>query len=320
MSLLEVSGISRQEEDIYVLKDISFTQHEFQNTAIAGATGSGKTTLLKIIAGLVQPHAGEVLFEGTRVKGPDEKLIPGHPRIAYLSQHFELLHHYRVEEIIQMANQLSDEEADIICEVCRISHLLKRWTHQLSGGEKQRIALARLLVSSPGLLLLDEPYSNLDALHKSSLKSVLHDLGEELKITCLLVSHDPIDVLSWADEVQVLQEGQIVQKGSPEEVYHTPVNDYTASLFGKYNVLSSSLCQAFAEFTGKNVRQKNPYVRPEHFGIVADESKGLAGEVEQVHFMGNCYEIAVNISGDKIIVQNNKGSFKNGDIVYVSFA
>ncbi|MBD0352204.1 MAG: ATP-binding cassette domain-containing protein, partial [Flavisolibacter sp.] len=88
MSLLEVSGISRQEEDIYVLKDISFTQHEFQNTAIAGATGSGKTTLLKIIAGLVQPHAGEVLFEGTRVKGPDEKLIPGHPRIAYLSQHF----------------------------------------------------------------------------------------------------------------------------------------------------------------------------------------------------------------------------------------
>ncbi|MBD0295148.1 MAG: ATP-binding cassette domain-containing protein, partial [Flavisolibacter sp.] len=160
MSLLQVSNISRQEEGIYVLKNISFGQHPFQNIAIAGATGSGKTTLLKTIAGLVQPTQGTVWFEDERVEGPDEKLLPGHPRIAYLSQHFELLHHYRVEEIIQMANQLSDEEAYVICEVCRISNLVKRWTHQLSGGEKQRIALARLLVSSPRLLLLDEPFSN----------------------------------------------------------------------------------------------------------------------------------------------------------------
>src|SRR5205807_866641 len=143
MSFLHVSGVCRQEQGTYLLKDISFIQQEYQKLAIAGATGSGKTTLLKVIAGLTQPQDGEVLFKGTRIKGPEEKLMPGHPDIAYLSQHFELRNHYRVEEILQMANQLEDETADSIYKVCRIDHLLKRWTHQLSGGERQRIALAR---------------------------------------------------------------------------------------------------------------------------------------------------------------------------------
>src|SRR5690606_10088497 len=100
-------------------------------------------------------------------------------------------------------NVLSDESAQIVFEVCRISHLLGRKTDQLSGGERQRIAIARLLVSAPDLLLLDEPYSNLDVAYKRILQDVIRDIGRKLKISCILVSHDPADTLSWASKILV---------------------------------------------------------------------------------------------------------------------
>src|SRR5438128_11831277 len=122
MNLLSVSGISKQSERGFVLNNISFTQQRFQKIAIAGETGSGKSTLLKIIAGLIQPDAGQVLFENERVLGPEEKLIPGHPCIGYLSQHFELRNNYKVEELLEMANKIPEDEAKTIYEICQITH------------------------------------------------------------------------------------------------------------------------------------------------------------------------------------------------------
>ena len=319
MDLLKVSGISRNEDGLPVLQDIHFSQQAFQKLAIAGATGSGKTTLLKMIAGLVQPTTGEVLFEGQKIKGPEEKLIPGHPSIAYLSQHFELRNHYRVEEILQMASRLSGEEVENICAVCRIDHLLKRWTHQLSGGERQRIALARLLVSAPSFLLLDEPYSNLDALHRNILRLVIAEISEKMDITCMIVSHDPVDVLSWADEIIILQDGKMVQKASPEEVYNQPVNEYAAALFGKFNVMSPFLAKAFSAFTDIELNYISSFIRPEQFQIGYDENSGVKGEVQKVLFMGSYYEAEVNISGNAIIIYTNNSTIKKGESVYVSF-
>ena len=318
MSFLNVSGIYKQEEGADVLTNINFVQHRFQHMAIAGATGSGKTTLLKVIAGWVQADRGEVRLNGERIKGPDEKLLPGHRHIAYLSQHFELLNHYRVEEMLQMANQLPEAEAATIFAVCRIDHLLKRWTHQLSGGEKQRIALARLLVSAPQLLLLDEPYSNLDVLHTNLLKSVVHDIGEQLKITCLMVSHDPVDVLPWADQVLVLQQGQIIQTGSPTEVYYEPVNEYAAALFGKYNRMSLALAKAFASVADIELKRIDSFLRPEQFAIVASEREGVPGTVKRVNFMGGYYEVEVHMAGDTIVVHTPQHTLSKGDTVCVS--
>jgi ABC-type sugar transport system ATPase subunit len=232
MSLLNVSGISKKQGEEFVLKNINFIQESLQRIAIAGSTGSGKTTLLKIIAGFIQPDAGEVLFEGGRVKGPLEKLLPGHSQIAYLSQNFELRNNYRVEELLHMANKFSNSDADLIFEVCRIGHLLNRWSDELSGGERQRIAFAKALITAPKLLLLDEPFSNLDAIHRNILKTVINDIEERLNTTCILVSHDPVDLLSWADEIIVLHEGKIVQRNVPVQIYTHPVNEYVAALFG----------------------------------------------------------------------------------------
>ncbi|HYC87430.1 MAG TPA: ATP-binding cassette domain-containing protein, partial [Chryseosolibacter sp.] len=142
MVLLNVSGVSKNGTDgEMVLDHVSFRQQPLQKLAIAGETGSGKTTLLKIIAGLAQPDAGHVLFENARVAGPDEKLVPGHPHIAYLSQHFELPKFLRVEQVLEYANNFVDDEAQTLFEICEISHLLQRKTADLSGGEAQRIAL-----------------------------------------------------------------------------------------------------------------------------------------------------------------------------------
>lgn len=153
MALLKVTGVTRYENGIAVADNISFEQQPRQKIAIAGETGSGKTTLLKMISGLLQPDAGEIIFKGKHVPGPYEKLIPGHPDIAYLSQHFELRNNYRVHEILEMSNRLTDEEGADVYAVCRIEHLLGRRTDELSGGERQRIALAKIAHRPPSIII-----------------------------------------------------------------------------------------------------------------------------------------------------------------------
>ena len=222
MTLLKVTGISKKGEGDFVLQTISFSQRKLERIAIAGETGAGKSTLLKIMAGLIQPDSGEVIFENRKVTGPNENLVAGTPGIAYLSQHFELQKFLRVEQVLSYSNTISDTVAQNLYQVCQIDHLLKRKTDQLSGGEKQRIAICRLLISSPRLLLLDEPFSHLDMVHKNTLKTVINEIGLKLKITCVLVSHDPHDSLSWADKIMVMKDGSIIQQGTPESVYAEP--------------------------------------------------------------------------------------------------
>lgn len=320
MSFLEVSNICFIEGGNSVLKDISFTQQKFQKIAIAGETGSGKSTLLQIVAGFVQPCSGEVLFESKPVEGPAEKLVPGHPDIAYLSQQHELDGFLRVEQVLMYANRLSAEEAETLYEVCDINHLLKRKTSQLSGGERQRIALAELLLSSPKLLLLDEPFSNLDRAHKDILKSVIRNIGEKLQITCILISHDPLDTLSWADEILVMKAGEILQQGSPEQIYRQPVNTYVAGLFGTYNLVNTTGTKAFSELLGLPLNEKNMLVRPEDFKLTSKESKALPGKVLKVNFLGSYYEIEVFLLENRVTVKTETNTLKKGDTVYVDLS
>ena len=294
MSFLQIIGLNGR---------ISFTQQKAQKLAIAGETGSGKSTLLKMIAGLAQPAEGEIRFGGERVLGPQERLVPGQPGIAYLSQHFELWNNYRVEEILSYANDLSVGESAALYAICRIDHLLARRTDQLSGGERQRIALARLLVRPPRLLLLDEPFSNLDHIHKTLLKTVIRDIGEKLDITCILVSHDPLDSLGWADEILVLKNADIVQQGEPELVYRQPVNEYVAGLFGRYNLIGGV------------------FVRPEDLRIVKAGKETLCGTVEAIIFQGSYYEVEVRLSGDTVVaLRTRRNDLGVGELICLSLA
>lgn len=317
MSFLTVSNLRKQQQGALVVNDVSFALQPFHKIAIAGETGSGKSTLLKMIAGLVPVDEGLVLFEDQRVKGPHEVLLPGHPRIAYLSQHFELRNNYSVAEVLERVNLLEPEAAQEIYDICRITHLLQRRTDQLSGGEKQRIALARLLGTAPQLLLLDEPYSNLDMIHKNLLKTVIRDIGEEMNITCMLISHDPQDILSWADEVMLMKDGVIVQQGAPQQVYYQPVNTYAAGLLGKYNLLESATAKAL--LTGTQPKGKQLFVRPEDLALSTQhDDRTVKGKVDTVTFYGGYYELEVALPKDNITLRTMHTPLKPGDMVYIS--
>lgn len=320
MALLTVSGISKKGNDSFVVKEISFSQQPLQKIAIAGETGSGKTTLLKMIAGLVQPDEGEIIFDNNKVIGPADKLLPGHPGIAYLSQHFELRNNYRVHELLSYANELPADEAAALYRVCQIGHLVDRRTDQLSGGEKQRIALARLLITSPKLLILDEPFSNLDAIHKRTIKSVIQDISEKLRITCILVSHDPADILSWADIILVLKDGTIIHEGTPETVYSKPVNEYCAGLFGNYTILGSELRENLFTIPEQNLDRKQALVRPEHIHISINGSSSLSGTIQQINFFGSYYLLSVSVSHQQLLVKTYQQGFSVGDTVFLTIA
>lgn len=314
-ALLQVQQLGKQApEGMVSVQDISFAQQRLQKMAIAGETGCGKTTLLKMIGGFVQPSSGTILFDQRRVTGPDEQLIPGHKSIAYLSQHFELRNNYWVHEILEYANLLTQEEANDIYAVCRIAHLLNRRTNELSGGEKQRVALARLLTTRPQLLLLDEPFSNLDLGHKNIIKSVIADMGDQLGITCLMVSHDATDILSWADTLLIMRNGMVVQQGTPETLYAQPMDEYCAALLGHYNkVPAAAIAHVFEVPPG--VREL--VIRPEHIQVVLPSAQALAGQVREQQFWGSFYTATVAVMGHTLLVNTGQAKLTLGDTVYL---
>lgn len=308
MVLLEVTGLSKKEKTGFAVKDIAFTLDSGTNLAIIGETGSGKTSVLKMIGGLMQPDEGAVLLSGERVLGPFEKLLPGHPRIGYLSQHFELRNNYRVEEELECKNLLTQEAATEIYAICRISHLLQRRTDQLSGGERQRIVLARLLTMSPSLLLLDEPFSNMDRSHTQLIREVLKEISRRFRISCIMVSHDAEELLSWADRILVMRDGLIIQDSDPLTVYEHPVDAYTASLLGDYTYLPAAL--VFPD--NKEMQEKQVMLRPEKFIVTDADDALLRGQVKEVAYCGSHYLLLVEV-GETIVKVKTSGKINPGE-------
>ncbi len=260
-----------------------------QHLAIVGESGSGKTTLLKIIAGLLDADDGEATFLGKKITGPLYNLLPGHKGIAYLSQHFELRNNYIVADYLDYGNTLKAMETEALLSACGITHLLSRKTNSgLSGGEKQRIALAKLLLTQPKLLLLDEPFTNLDYEHKKVLEETLRRLESGFGISYLMVSHDPRDLMPWADKVIVLHNGSIIQIGKPHEVFYQPTDTYTAALFGPYNVLNSADALLLG-LPKTDTLAENVILRPSLLSMDADGPEALKAVITAISFMGHYY-------------------------------
>lgn len=244
-NIISVKNLTKQyqAEQAGGIKNITFDISRGDVVAIIGESGSGKSTLLKSIFGLLKTDEGDVFFEDKRVLGPDEQLIPGHKQMKMVTQDFSLNIYAKVYDNI--ASQLSNtdlktkaEKTLAIMEHLRILPLQNKKIIELSGGEQQRVAIAKAMVADTKVLLLDEPFSQVDALLKNQLRADIKRVAAETGVTVILVSHDPADGLFLADQLLILRNGELLQTGKPSEIYQHPKHIYTAQILGNAVVLS----------------------------------------------------------------------------------
>lgn len=238
--MLKVDNISFSYGTIPNLRNVSFHLSKGQNLALIGESGCGKSTLLKLIYGLYDLDEGSIHWNGIEVLGPKFHLIPGMSFMKYLAQDFDLMPYITVSENVgkYLSNFFPEEKQSRILELLEIVEMTDFANVKakfLSGGQMQRVALARVLAVEPDILLLDEPFSHIDNFRKNSLRRKLFGYLKKNKITCIVATHDSTDVLAFADEVAIIKEGEIIDKGFPKMIYNHPKNSYIASLFGDVN-------------------------------------------------------------------------------------
>jgi ABC-type Fe3+/spermidine/putrescine transport system ATPase subunit len=286
--MLDIKNISFSYTENPVIKNVSFTINKGENIAIIGESGCGKSTLLKLMYGLYDLNEGEISYDEKPILGPKYNLIPGTPFMKYLAQDFDLSLFETVAENVGkflsngFANmkKLRVQELLEMVEMEQFSHVKTKY---LSGGQMQRVALIRVLALEPEVILLDEPFSQIDAFRKNALRRNLFKYLKQKGITCIIATHDSTDALSFADEVIVMRNGEIIVKGDPTKIYEDPETKYVASLFGEVNEVATHLLVPYEDETHKTL------VYPHQFKMVAESN--LPVKIRRTYFRGNHYLI-----------------------------
>jgi iron(III) transport system ATP-binding protein len=271
--------------------NISFEVKKEKIVAIIGESGCGKSTLLQLIAGLLEPDSGEVRLNGELVKPPSQQLIAGNSAIKMVFQQFNLQPSHTIQGNLEFALRLESktnrlQRSEELAELCKLQDLLHKKPRELSGGQQQRVALAVALSTYPQLLLLDEPFSHLDAMYKQEMRSEVLRIIKSTGITAIMVTHDAKDALSVADEIIVIRHGKAIQIGTPKQLYETPQTTYTAHLTGEANIISESILQKY-QFLDKQIKGKLFCIRPED--ITLAKQGGIPIKITQQFYFGSHY-------------------------------
>jgi iron(III) transport system ATP-binding protein len=268
MELIKVDKISKKFGTNSVLTDISFSLEKGEFGCLLGSSGSGKSTLLRIIAGLEVPDHGNVLIENQLLSGSNLFVKPEKRNIGMIFQDYALFPHLTIEQNIYFGTSKANSTNDAIKKlitVLGLNDLLKRYPHQISGGQQQRAAIARTLAVNPKIILMDEPFSNLDEWMKEDVRDELKKILKELNATVLFVTHHATDALSFADKIMVMDNGKLIQTGTAISIIDNPINSKIAGIFGKVNLFSSTELKSLFEIEKS---QGNYFVRPEHFEML----------------------------------------------------
>lgn len=291
------------------LEDIDFSIREGTNLALIGESGCGKSTLLKIIYGLFDCDEGVLFWKENQILGPKYHLVPGMPFMKYLAQDFDLMPFITVGENVGkfLSNFYPEEKQrriDELLELVEMSEYKQVKAKFLSGGQMQRVALARVLAQEPEVLLLDEPFSHIDNFRKNTLRRKIFKYLKEKSITTIIATHDVNDVLSFSDEVVVLKQGKIIDSGTTIQIYQRPKHIYTASLFGDVNQINGSYL---------NREVENFLVFPHQLDVV--EFSPLKVQVIQSYFKGACYLNEALYDGGILFFESNQNHI--GSTVYL---
>lgn len=301
--MLTVRDISFSYNDTPNLNSISFSLTKGKNLALIGESGCGKSTLLKLIYGLYDLDEGQIFWNDIEVLGPKFHLIPGMPFMKYLAQDFDLMPFITVAENVgkYLSNFYPEEKKARIAELLEIVEMTEYANVKakfLSGGQMQRVALARVLALEPEVLLLDEPFSHIDNFRKNSLRRKLFGYLKEKGITCIVATHDSTDVLAFADEVAIIKDGEIIESGIPKFIYDNPKNRYIASLFGDVNEIE--------------INGELQFVYPHQLKVTLNSD--LKVEIVNSYFRGSHYLMEAKY-GNRILFFENDAILENGEVV-----
>ncbi len=312
--MLQVENITFSYDQNKVINNISFSVNKGQNIAIIGESGCGKSTLLKLIYGLYDLEEGQIFWKDKEVLGPKFHLVPGMPFMKYLAQDFDLMPFITVSENVgkYLSNIHSEKKQNRINELLEIVEMTEYSNVKakfLSGGQQQRVALARVLALEPEVLLLDEPFSQIDNFRKNSLRRKLFSYLKSQNITCLVATHDSSDSLSFADETIVLNRGEIVIKEKSAHLFNNPINKYVASLFGDVNELKLS---QLADIDGPD---ESLLLFPHQLKVV--ETGKFKVSVIQSFFKGSHFLIQADANGIPIFFKHNSELNANVEVALV---
>lgn len=303
-SILSIQQVSKQYKGnkAFALTDISFELTKGKVLALLGESGSGKTTLLRLIAGFESPNSGEIRLAGNTIATAKHIIPPEKRGIGMVFQDYALFPHLTIHENIIYGlhgQKLQKQRAQEVLALVGLQGLDKRYPHELSGGQQQRVALARALAPQPHLLLLDEPFSNLDEGLKAQVRRDLKQILKKTNTTAIFVTHDTQDALSSADEIILLQGGKIQQQGSPQVLYYEPVSQYVADYFGKVNwvearMKAGSIESAWGAWSSDKAVEGMGFVglRPHQISPAIGNSKGMfEAKITEQTFLGAYQEL-----------------------------
>ena len=315
--LIELKNITKAFDGEPVLKGINLDIHDKEFVTLLGPSGCGKTTTLRIIGGFESPDSGDVFFDGKLIND-----VPPYKRnVNTVFQRYALFPHLNVFENIafglRLKNRPDKEIAEKVKEMLKLVNLKgfeKRSVTTLSGGQQQRVAIARALVNDPEILLLDEPLGALDLKLRKDMQNELKNIQVKTGITFIYVTHDQEEALSMSDTVVVMNDGEILQIGTPQDIYNEPANAFVADFIGESNLIFGTMLDDYkVRFSGHTFDcldcgfEKNEpvdiVVRPEDVDIVPKEKGMLYGTVSNVTFMGVHYEIIVVVNDYKWMIQ-----------------
>lgn len=320
MNALNINKLNCYYQKNRVLDDLDLVLEDNEIVCLLGESGCGKTTLLRAVSGLQTNLSGKITIQNEIVNDESTFVAPENRKVGYIFQDYALFPHLNVFDniafsLVSLSKSKKTARVHEALELVQLSEFSERFPHQLSGGQQQRIAIARALAYQPQLMLLDEPFSNLDQHVRLNLIHQIRLLFKTHKMSALFVTHSKEEGFAFADRIALMQSGQIVQIGAPEKLYNDPKNTYVADFMGKSNyvdidVVDSShfqscfgLIESESEIHCKPGIKSKLLLRPEQIKIEAD--KQGKGVISRVDFQGASLQFSVKFSGYEFLIQQS---------------
>ena len=310
--MLKINQLNKSYGSMNVLSDFDLSVKSGSITSIVGASGSGKTTLLRLISGLEIPNDGKIIINGNVVNSKLKFVPPEKRDCSLVFQDYALFPNISMLENIYFGKNSfqNKENIDELIQLTDIEGILKKFPHECSGGEQQRVALVRSLAINPSLILMDEPLSNLDSNLKVNLNLMIRKLLKKYNTTAVVVTHDVADALDISDQIAVINNGKIIQKGSPNDVYNNPVSKKVALLFGETNFIPLKLFPDLKKFLFDEETQEHLVsIRPNQFsiseGIQIHGKKLFTGEIGSIRKVASRYKLELKCENFRLKISLN---------------